>query len=249
MVPEEIREQSLFTANVESGRLLSELKGNLMSFLQQSREKTRSGETALKVGSRADFVKNMQEWMIKNGFGDPLPEGVGRGERGIIPEITDVASNRRLKLIFDTQIRQSYAKSSLKYSTQSAVIEAYPAWRFVRDGYVDEPREDHVKHEGQVRLKSDTEYWLARNDPKFGGFNVPWGPWGFNSQMGVEEVGRREAVELGLIKPDEKPKGQNVRFKQAVRASIKRMDPDILERVTRSLGDRVTVEGDEIKLV
>lgn len=248
-VPEEIREQALFTANVESARMLSELKGNLMAFLQQSRERTRGGKTALKVGSRADFVKNMQGWLIKNGFGDPLPAGVGRGERGVIPETTDIASNRRLKLIFDTQMRQAYAKSSLKYSTSDQVLGVYPAWRFVRDGFVEDPREDHVKHENEVRLKSDTKYWVSRNDPKFGGFGVPWGPWGFNSQMGVEEVGRREAIQLGLIKPNEKPKGQNVRFKKGVRASIKRMAPELVERVSESLGDLVEIDGDEIKLV
>ena len=247
-MPEEIREAAFFVANVESASMLSQLQRGLESFLAQTRERTADGSTALKVGGRADFVKRMQDWMIGNGMGDPLPGGQGRGERGLIPEITDPASNRRLKLIFDTQVRQAYGRSAMKYSLSDGVISAYPALRFVREGFVKEPREDHEKHKGEVRLKSDEEYWKARNDPKFGGFGVPYGPFGFNSQMGTEEVGRQEAIELGLIKRTDKPKGKTVRFKKGMKASVRKMDPELLGRVLRSLGDGAELVGDEIKL-
>jgi len=50
-------------------------------------------------------------------------------------------------------------------------------------------RERHAESEGEVRLKSDTEYWAtSQNDPEIGRFNVPWSPFGFHSGMGLEDV-------------------------------------------------------------
>lgn len=247
-MPDDIRDNAFFTANVSSAKMLTQLKGKLMTFLEQTKEMTRSGETSLAVGGRSDFVAQMQDWALKNGMGDPLPPGVGRGERGLIPEIKDIASNRRLKLIFDTQIRQSYAKGSLKFSTQPEIVNTWPAWRFVRDGYVKEARGDHSQHEGEVRLKSDDAYWAARNKPSDGGFGVPHGPWGFNSQMGVEEVSRTEAIRLGLIDAGANVKTKGLRFKEGVRDRIDRMDPEMVNRLTTALGDKVEVEGNEIRL-
>lgn len=75
----------------------------------------------------------------------------------------------------------------------------YPGWKFVRNPGAKTFRKDHVEHQGEVRLKTDFDYWLARNDPSFGGFNNPYPPFGFNSWMWTSPVSRAKCVRLGLV--------------------------------------------------
>ena len=247
-VPDEIRNNAFFTAQVSSADVLSKLRGKLLEHLEQTKRQGAKRGTKLAVGGKAAFVKQMQPWMINNGFGDPLPKGTPRGERGAIPESKDLASRRRLELIYDVQVQKSQAYGSLKFSTAPEVIDAFPAWRFVRVGSVKEPRPDHRRHEGDVRLKSDDTYWTARNRDSIGGFGVPYGPWGFNSQMGVEDVPRGEAIQKGLLRANSKVSVKAPRFNAATRASIKNMDPKILDKLTKVLGDRAVIKGQDIEL-
>lgn len=246
-VPEQIRESAFFTANVESANVLSRLQGLLKQALSKKLADTPRGK-ALAVSSKQAFVDIMQPWMIRNGFADDLPKGVPRGKRGAIAENQDLGSLRRLSLIFDTQQRKAWGFGSMKLSTDDRIVNAFPAWRFVRGGSVKEPRPDHKKHENAVRLKSDKKFWIARNNPKFGGFGVPYGPWGFNSQMDVVEVSRSEAVRLGLLAHNQKLKVKGPRFNESTRASIRSMDPEMVNKLKQSLGDKIDVVDDEIRI-
>jgi len=246
-VPVDIRESAFFTANVESADVLSKLQGLLKKALGKAVEQSPRGKV-LTVGSKSAFIDIMQPWMIRNGFADDLPKGIPRGKRGIIPESQDLGSARRLGLIFETQQRKAWGFGSMKLATDDRLVDAYPAWRFVRGGSVQEPRPDHKKHEGAVRLKSDQAFWIARNNPKFGGFGVPYGPWGFNSQMDVEEVPRSEAVKLGLIKEGQKISTKGPRFNEATRASIRSMDPAIVGKLKKALGNKVEIVDGEIRI-
>lgn len=55
-----------------------------------------------------------------------------------------------------------------------------------------------------VTLKSkrddDFDFLLFQNAADIGGFEVPWGPWGFNSYMFSEPVSRAEAEALKVIR-------------------------------------------------
>lgn len=246
-MPEKIRESAFFSAQVESAELLDNLQRHIQKALKKSKELTPRGD-ALAVSSKQAFIDIMQPWAINNGFADELPEGMARGKRGVRKETQDLGSARRLKLIYDTQVRKAYGFGSMTLATDPRIVDAWPAWKFVRGGAVKEPRPDHKKHEGAVRLKSDTEFWRARNDPKFGGFDVPYGPWGFNSQMDVVEVSRSEAVKRGLIKKDEKISVKGPRFNESTRASIRNMDPAIVGKLKQALGDRVEEVDGELKI-
>lgn len=245
-MPDQIREEAFFSANVESAQLLDNLQTNLKKALAKARESTPRGP-ALAVSGKEAFIDIMQPWAIRNGFADDLPEGVPRGKRGARAETQDLGSARRLGLIYNTQVRKAYGFGSMNFATDPRIVDAWPAWRFVRGGSVQEPRPDHKRHEGAVRLKSDTKFWIARNNPKFGGFGVPYGPWGFNSQMDVVEVPRSEAIKLGLIKPKEKISVEGPKFNRATRASIKNMDPAIVEKLKAALGDRVEEVDGELR--
>ena len=246
-MPEEIRESAFFSANVESADFLSRMKGMIEKALSKTKENTPRGK-ALAVSSKSAFVDIMQPWAIRNGIADELPKGSPRGKRGAITENQDLGSRRRLELIYDTQIKKAYGFGSMNLATDPRISDAWPAWRFVRGGSVKEPRPDHKRHEGAVRLKSDTKFWRDRNDPRFGGFGVPYGPWGFNSQMDVVEVPRSEAVKRGLIKEKESISVKGPKFNEQTKASIRSMDPEVLKKLKNVFGDRVKISDGEIKL-
>jgi hypothetical protein len=50
-----------------------------------------------------------------------------------------------------------------------------------------------------IKRWDDLDFWLSMNMADDGGFDVPWGPWGFNSYMRQEPVNRRTAERLGLV--------------------------------------------------
>ena len=71
------------------------------------------------------------------------------------------------------------------------------------------------------------------NNEEIGGFSVPWGPWGFNSGMGIEDVDREEAIKLGLpvdgIEPTKGELNDNLTY------STKTMDDDVKAKLRKEL--------------
>ena len=249
-IPAAIRDRSFFASRVASARFLTSAKKFLTDFMLGTKEEVLSPDgvksIAFKAGGRADFVKKMQDFAIAEGMGDPLPEGVGRGQRGVIPEIKDIASNRRLKLIYDTNIQSAYGYGNFEASIDPAITDAYPAWRFVRTGVVKEPRPLHKRFENAVRRKDDTKFWLEMNKKEIGGLGVPHGPWGFNSQMDVQEVGRREAVELGVIKKSQRIRSPKTAFNNKLSVSENRMDSGVFKKLKKAMGKKMKLTAGKL---
>jgi len=249
-LPAAIRDRSFFASRVASARFLSSAKKMLEDFMLGTKEEVISPDgvksIAFKTGGRADFVKKMQDFSIAEGMGDPLPEGVGRGDRGVIPETRDISSNRRLKLVYDTNIRSSYGYGNFEASVDPAITNVYPAWRFIRTGVVKEPRPLHKRFEGAVRRKDDTKFWLEMNKKEIGGLGVPHGPWGFNSQMDVQEVGRREAESLGLIKKNQKIRSPKSAFNKKLSVSEKRMDSGIFKKLKKAMSAKMKLSAGKL---
>jgi hypothetical protein len=119
-------------------------------------------------------------------------------------KLSDINSAERLKLVFNTNIQQSQQFAIWQSKVENPdYINLFPAARFVRMPGATTPRPRHVAAEGEVRRWDDFEFWLYQNAADIGGFEVPWGPFGFNSYMRQEPVKRKEAERLGLVKPGE----------------------------------------------
>lgn len=219
--------RAFWSSRVENARFLDRAQSFLFDELIGTTEEVTGPDgiqrTALRAGGRANFVRQTREFMVK--------EGMVSGEDEFFDvenkDITDIRSENRLRLIYDTNIRQAYGFGQWKQGQHPAILKRFPAQRFVRDRQVMEPRPRHYDSEGDVRLKSDTEYWAGyQNDPEIGGFNVPWAPFGFRSGMGLEDVTKEEAITLGLNVEDAKPdkeKGLN----DNLSSSVKTMSPDM----------------------
>jgi hypothetical protein len=228
MVAAAVRERAFFSSQVESARLLQSMKDYTEDYLAEFRDE--NGK--LVAQGRAEFVANMRELAIREGLGkvDPL---TGR----IIPEInesdlTDIRSIARLQLIFDTQVESAQEYGYWKQGMDPDILYVFPAQRFIRVRPVMMPRDYHAANEGVVKRKDDIDFWLSMNRD----FGVPWGPWGFNSGMGVEDVDRDEAEALGLIRPGERIAMPDALFNQRLQAGIQGMDPGIVAALRRATG-------------
>lgn len=225
-IPAAIRQRAFFSATVEDARFLQTARGFLNDFLTQATLKLPDGQVAMKVGGRGDFVTQMKEFMHKTGV-----------ERSKDETITDIGGSDRLRLIFDTQVRMAHDFGNYKQGLDPEMLDQFPAWRFIRGQPVEIPRPVHEENEGVVRLKTDEDFWLAMNDESLGGFGVPYGPWGFNSGMDVEDVTREEAVALGLLNETDAQEPVQPEFNDSMTASTDGMDDDLVEDLRNRLGD------------
>ncbi len=226
-VPVALRERAFFSSRVESARVLQRARDGINDFLKSSVETLPNGQVALATGSRADFVKQTQDFLRS--------EGIERKDGGL----QDLAGERRLGLIFNTQTRQANDFGTWKQGQDPDLLNEFPAQRFIRVEDVEEPRNSHTEFEGQVYLKTDP-IWATINDD----FGVPWGPWGWGCGHDVEDVDRAEAEALGLIGPNDVVSPIERDFNEGLQASTRGLDPDLLAKLQADFGEKIVIEGD-----
>jgi len=233
-VPVAIRDRAFFSSQVENIRFLQRGQDKITDFLEGARETTPEG-LALAVGSRAQFVEMMREFAIAEGMGPLDPADAG--------SIKDITSERRLGLIFDTQTRQADDYGYWRQGMDGDVLNEFPAQRFVRVQQVKEPRQSHQQFEDQVYLKTDP-IWAKVINADFG---VPWGPWGWGCGHDVEDVDRGEAEDLGLVKPGQRLEPETKNFNENLRASAYGLDPELLDKLKKDLGEQLVIEDGEMR--
>lgn len=230
----DFRTKAFFSAKVENARFVDRAQGLLFDYLAKVRDDVTTPDgvrtTALRVAGREHFVKLMREFMLAEGMAkeEEMPKVNQK-------DVTDIRSMGRLRLIFDTNVRQSYGFGQWKQGMKPAVLRAFPAARLIRDMGVKEPRPRHQANLGEVRLKTDKRWAEFHNDPEIGGFGVPWGPYGYNSGCTQEDVSRATAIRLGLIRADEEPQPQAININDGLKASIRNMDPALKAKLLAEL--------------
>jgi hypothetical protein len=241
-----IRQRSFFSSTIESAKVLSRFRRMLLDWQAASTEDVVNPagipSRAYKITGLADFRLRARELLVQEGLATPADFKDDN--------IKNIASNARLKLIFNTNTQQAdeFAAYEMRV-TDPDYINRFPAARFVRRPGAIEPRLRHVEAQGQVRRWDDFAFWLRQNAVDIGGFSVPWGPWGFNSYMTQQPVGRKEAEALGLVRKNERVMPLNLtqwgvapktRFNQGVEANVDDVTPEIrkqaIDTITARLG-------------
>lgn len=228
-----IRRRSFFSATIQSAKVLTRMQTYLIDWMTNSTEQvtnptTGAIETVYKINGLAEFRERMTTLMVSEGLVEPdqVPD----------QRITNVVSNSRLALIFNTNREQSttFARWHRNMSNPDW-LRRFPAARFLRRPGAVDPRPLHVANEGQVR-KWDDPFWLEMNNAAIGGFEVPWGPYGFNSYMVQDPVTRAEAEALKVIRKGEVAKPPDVsylgvdlgqQFNAGLEANIDDVTPEI----------------------
>lgn len=131
--------------------------------------------------------------------------------------IQDLSSDPRINLVIDHNVAEARAYGHHIQATDPDFADAFPAQELVRMEQRNEPRDWDVIWQsalaevgdqaaisaynatGRTRFvaRKDSEVWLEISD-----FNRPWPPFKFGSGMGLRDVSRREAMDLGLIDRD-----------------------------------------------
>ncbi len=230
-LPVELRENAFFSANVESLRFLQSAQDSINDFLSGNVKTLDDGQTLLATGSRAAFVDQMQRLLARM--------GVERGEGGI----KDITSESRLNLIFNIKTQQAADYGYWRQGMDAAVLNEFPASRFIRVKAVNEPRLAHEQFENQVYLKTDPIWSRVINKD----FGVPWGPWGWGCGHDVEDVDRDETDKLGLTQRGQKIVPQKKFLNTNLQASVKGIEPELLEKMKKVFGDKIKIEGDVVQ--
>src|SRR5579884_3765474 len=68
-LPLALRERAFFSAQVENVRFLQRARDFITDYMSHSVETLPDGNTALKAGSRQQFIKDMQDFAIGEGMG------------------------------------------------------------------------------------------------------------------------------------------------------------------------------------
>ena len=183
-----LRDRAFFSATVEDVRVLGAFR--------TACAKLAAGET-----DPSSARIEMRDALKAAGYRPPDAEDQGPGG------IRNLMNQRRLDLILKTNVEQARGWAQYMEGTTQGALLAYPAQRLVRVRQRRMPRDwtarwkdagDAVGWQGACR----DEFVALKLSPiwvQLSRFGTPYPPFDFNSGMGVEDVGKRKARELGLL--------------------------------------------------
>lgn len=226
-VPQALRDRAFFSARVEDANLLGEMRDRIQKALEL--DPTEAFE------DRAKFVSRIRQTL-----------GAAPGDSGAL---TDISSRRRLELIYDMNVEEAYEAGRYRAGQQSAILYAFPARELVRIESRQEPRAWRTRwqtaggqfYADRMIARKDSPIWRAISR-----FGRPYPPFDFGSGMGVEDVEREEAIELGVIAPDETPEPEIPGYNEKLEAGARFAANDPIARrfMKTAFGDQVDLEGD-----
>lgn len=117
--------------------------------------------------------------------------------------IEDLSSDRRLNLVLEHNVREARSYGQYVQNQSDTALLMFPAQELVRVALRQVPRDWPARwraaggrlYEGRMIARKDDPIWTSISR-----FGHPWPPFDFNSGMGVRNVRRSEAIELGVIK-------------------------------------------------
>lgn len=230
LLPLELRESAFFSATIESGKFLEEAQSRILAAVAHARD----GSGGLV--DRSVFVAELRKLGTELGLRAKDPDLVGT--------LQDPLSTRRLQLIFDIQTARAAGHAEWKMGNDADMLDAFPAQELVRKEGRKAPREWHKRWteagaelvQGRmVALKTDA-VWT-----RISRFGTPWPPFDFQSGMGLIELDRSEAEELGLITEDEMLEPAELPFTEAMQADVSQMSPRFTAGLKAIFGEQVNI--------
>lgn len=242
-----LRDRAFFSATVEDVRVLGAFR--------EAVAKVAAGEM-----SSSDAHTAMRDALTAAGYRPPDAEDQGPGG------IRNLMNERRLDLILKTNVQQARGWAQFMEGTTPGALLAYPAQRLVRVRQRRMPRDwsarwkeagDAVGWEGANR-DAPVALKLSPIWARLSRFGTPYPPFDFNSGMGVEDVGRRKARELGLLEDGEtgpstenpdRPPPAPPSFNADLQATVPTMrgDSPEAEWLRAKFGDQIDIRNGAVK--
>ena len=216
-----LREKCFFSARVNDAEVLGKMRELLGEAIDSSKR-----DSSKALVSQDKFISEMKDFLRSRGY------TMGGSK------LTDITSRRRLGLIYDMNIQEAREYARYVRGQDADALDMYPAQEFLRVESRRVPRTDwparwraaggKIRGGRMVALKSDSVWTnLSR-------FGRPYPPFDYGSGMGVEDVDREEAIELGLLPADE-PSDEIPDFDIRLEAevSLDRIPEDMLDSIIK----------------
>ena len=230
-----LREKCFFSARVNDAEVLGKMRELIGKAVDSSK---RNPNEALV--SQDKFISEMKSFLASRGY------TIGGSK------LTDITSRRRLGLIYDMNVQEAREYARYVRGQDADALDMYPAQEFVRVESRRVPRTDwpmrwraaggKIRGRRMVALKSDPVWTnLSR-------FGRPYPPFDYGSGMGVEDIDREEAVELGLL-PDDEPADEIPEFDIALEAevSLDRIPEDMVDSIIKETPN-ARIENGKLKM-
>lgn len=234
-VPAQLRRRAFFSAGIEDARVLSEDR-NAVEMLLQSASKDG------KLYRRDTAITELKALAEQRG----LDTGTGNYD------LTNPAAERRIALIVDTNRAQAQGYARFKRSSSGGALLAFPALELVR------VRNSKVKRDWTGRWNAaggklyNGRMIALKSDPiwtKLSRFGLPYPPFDFGSGMGTRDVGRRDALALGVMQEGDSQADPVKDFNDQAEMSVAGVHPSLLKSLSAAFGDRVEITGDRARIL
>lgn len=230
-MPRELRQRAQFSAGVESARYLQRVQDGIGKVLAQER-----------TWGRDKVLRDLMEIAEREGL---RPTGRDRG--GLL----DPGSERRTELIYSMQTQQAYGHAEWRAGQDPDALDAAPAQELIRVEDRKAPR-DWVRRwiEAGGRLYAGRMIAL-KTDPiweRISRFGTPWPPFDFQSGMGLEDVLRSEAEQLGLMATGTPPPAPvEAEFNARVEAEVGGLGTELRMALQSLFGPQIDVAGQKVQ--
>lgn len=220
-----LTDRAFFSAKVDDIRTVASLQAKVQEALDLS-----SRDAGRAFMDKSNFIAQM------------------RNELGALPgdsgDLQDITSAKRLGLIYDFQVEDAMEFGRHQIGQDPDLLDAFPAQELVRiEARLEEREWDKIWQDaggtlfdGRMIARKDSPVWLKISD-----FGRPWPPFKFGSGMGVDDVARDEAEELGVLGPDDTVAPTLADFNQGLQANLPASSPGVLEGFKSIFGDQVDV--------
>lgn len=231
-----LREKCFFSARVNDAEVLGKMRELLGAAIDSSKR-----DSSKALVSQDKFISEMKDFLRSRGY------TMGGSK------LTDITSRRRLGLIYDMNIQEAREYARYVRGQDADALDMYPAQEFLRVESRRVPRTDwparwraaggKIRGGRMVALKSDSVWTnLSR-------FGRPYPPFDYGSGMGVEDVDREEAIELGLLPADDEPSDEIPDFDIRLEAevSLDRIPEDMLDSIIKETPN-ARIESGKLKM-
>jgi hypothetical protein len=226
----DILRSSLFSARTTMRSYLEKIREQVRLMIDpQPGVRTRDDGTPITEGiNLADARVELRDVLRQLGY-QPAPE-----ERGTL---RDLSSEARLDLVVRTNVEISQGYGQWVQGMDEDVLDAFPAQELYRAGSPKVARDWYrrwrvaagvvgdtdalriLEGRGIMVARKDSPIWQALGDglglpanEASDALHNPYPPYAFNSQMDVRDVDRSTAVELGLVRMEERVEPQQQEF-------------------------------------
>jgi hypothetical protein len=231
-LPQALRESAFFASTMESIRVLQFMQDQIGTAIALGREQVERGDTLV---TRSSFIGDVRELLERMGY---MPQA---GEEGTI---RDFRTRGRLGLIFDIQTARAQGYADWKMGQDPDLLDAFPAQELVRKEARKVPRIWVNRWRDAGGSFYGGRMIALKNDPiwkRISRFGSPWPPFDYNSGMGLNDISRDEAEQLGVLKPGDEVQPVDADFNQGLQASVTDLSPRMQTALQTIFGDQVLI--------